>query len=163
MPSPRIFVFLFAFLSVLGVLAMPTSRRAFGLDGNDILALDARSQAGLIRATNPKIGSKPVQPTKPQGPNSSAPLKPPSGQTSPQPGDVTAPTSKIIRVTTPIDTCRLPFARCEDDYDNIGGLEEEEEASAANVLQKRGSAREYTAELGNSVGSHTLRVQKNNR
>jgi hypothetical protein len=162
MPPPRILVFLFAFLSVLGVYAMPASRRAFGPDGNDILALDTRSPAGLIPATNPKIGSKPVQPTKPQGPNSVAPLKPPSGQTSPQPKDVTAPTSKITRVTTPIDTCRLPFVRCEDDYDNIGGLEEEE-ASAANVLKKRGSAREYTAELGNSVGAHTLRVQKNSR
>jgi hypothetical protein len=156
------FRFLFAFLSVLGAHAMPTSRRAFGPDGNDILALDSRSPAGLIPATNPKIGSKPVQPTKPQSSNSAAPLKPPSGQTSHQPGDVAAPTSKVIRVTTPINTCRLPFVRREDDYENIGGLEEDE-ASVANTLEKRGSARKYNANLGNSVGTHTPRFPTNGR
>ncbi|KAG9197455.1 hypothetical protein G6514_001552 [Epicoccum nigrum] len=107
----------------------------------------ARSPANLNPASSPKKETKPVKESKPQSPSNAAPGNLPSRPKPQRPVDSTTPTFKIIRVTTPIDTCRLPSVRCEDDYDNVGNLEEED-ALVARALEKRGGTREYKAKLG---------------
>jgi hypothetical protein len=66
--------------------------------------------------------------------------------------DLATPTSKVTRPTTPIDTCKLPTVSCEDDYDNVGGLDEEV-SQTKRALEKRGGTRDFKVDIGASVSS----------
>lgn len=109
----------------------------------------------------PKISHKmaPVQPTKPGKPQNPAPAKPsatPSPTNSVIASNVpsaTVPNLNVVRPTKPIDTCMLPTFVCEDDYDNIGGLEDETNL-ATRGLEKRGNTRRFDADIGNTVCWH---------
>ena len=116
-------------------------------------------------STRNLIQRSPANPKQPPKPNpkpalGQAPAKPPQKPTqaptsakataTPTPLKASTPTFKIVRPTTPVDTCRLPNIVCEDDYDNTGGLEDES-SLVARALDKRGSSREYEAPIGNMV------------
>lgn len=156
MPISKIHLLWFALFSVLGALAVPVDHTVLRLSGDDIHtryavhAVHARSPVNSNPGSSPNKEPKPVQAGKPQSPSNAAPGNPPGGPKSQRPEGSTTPTFKVIRVNTPIDTCRLPSVRCEDDYDNVENLEEED-ALVARALEKRGGTREYKAKLGTKV------------
>ncbi|KAH6613040.1 hypothetical protein C7974DRAFT_380748 [Boeremia exigua] len=103
----------------------------------------------------PKISQNvaPVQPKKPGKPQNPAPAKP-SATPSPTKSVIasnvpsaTVPNLNVVRPTRPIDTCMLPNFVCEDDYDNIGGLENGSNL-ATRGLEKRGNTRRFDADIG---------------
>lgn len=154
MPISKIHLLWFALLSVLGALAVPVDHTVLRLSGDDMhtrYAVHARSPANSNPASSPKKEPKSGQASKPQSPSSAAPVNLPDRPKSQRPGGSTTPTFQVIRITTPIDTCRLPSVKCEDDYDNVENLEEED-ALVARELEKRGGARGYDVNLGQKVG-----------
>ncbi|KAJ4985095.1 mutanase [Stagonosporopsis vannaccii] len=98
----------------------------------------------------------PVQPAKPLQSQKPAPAKP-SVTSKPTKSVVassvpsaTMPNLNVVRPTTPVNTCMLPTLVCEDDYDNVGGLEDETNL-ATRGLEKRGNTRKFDADIGNMV------------
>lgn len=85
-------------------------------------------------------------------PKGSPPQKPPKSPASNKPSPIAQPPSKatpsfkVTRPKTPIDTYRVGEPICEDDCDNVDGLETDQIA-LARAVTKRGPTRSFEVRL----------------